>query len=286
MIRNIKFTLSLLFAIVAFGDLKAQVEPHFSQYFAYPLWLNPALAGGFDGDVRVTAIHRRQWSGLMTPFSTYGLSADMVAGKNINLGANIMNQTAGNAGSNYMNGHISASYTGVRFGKDNSQQLNFSLQAGMISRKFDPSKFQFGDQWTAGNGWDPTNPGGEAIANTSSTVLDMGAGFAWFDGAADKKMNFFAGFSAGHLTRPEDPFVTGETVSRIPVRYTLHGGVRINANENLALYPNVIFMKQGTAQEIMLGGYAQINAGEDIDLLGGVNYRFDVAISPYAGFTY
>ena len=39
----------------------AQVDPHFSQNYAYPLYLNPAFTGVIDGDYRATAIYKNQW---------------------------------------------------------------------------------------------------------------------------------------------------------------------------------------------------------------------------------
>jgi len=73
----------------------AQVDPHFSQFYAYPLWLNPGMTGVMDGSFRITGIYRNQWSDVMTPFNTAGISMDVNTGKNLNLGANFMNQTAG-----------------------------------------------------------------------------------------------------------------------------------------------------------------------------------------------
>jgi len=57
--RYIKISLaaSLLCASVVSN---AQTDPHFSQYYAYPMWLNPGLTGAIDGDYRVTALYRDQ----------------------------------------------------------------------------------------------------------------------------------------------------------------------------------------------------------------------------------
>src|SRR5436190_16826245 len=84
------------------GPVKAQVDPHFTQYYVYPAWLNPALTGAFDGDYRVTGIYRTQWGNISSPFSTPGLSADFTTNKNSNFGASVLNQTAGDGGYNYL----------------------------------------------------------------------------------------------------------------------------------------------------------------------------------------
>ena len=67
----------ILIIFLAFSHLavKAQ-DPHFSQYFASPLTLNPAMTGYFDGDHRASANFRQQWWSLGSPFVTSTLSFD------------------------------------------------------------------------------------------------------------------------------------------------------------------------------------------------------------------
>ena len=60
----------MLLGVASFA--KAQVDPHFSQYYMHPLWLNPALTGAINGDYRVALIDRNQWSGVTNAFSTQG----------------------------------------------------------------------------------------------------------------------------------------------------------------------------------------------------------------------
>jgi hypothetical protein len=68
--KKIFKTAVLLFATSAmFKSAQAQ-DPHFSQYYVYPSWMNPALTGVFDGDYRVSAIHRRQWGNVSSPYTT------------------------------------------------------------------------------------------------------------------------------------------------------------------------------------------------------------------------
>jgi type IX secretion system PorP/SprF family membrane protein len=258
----------------------AQVEPHFSQYYVYPAWLNPGLTGAIDGSYRITGIYRNQWGSVSSPFSTPGLSADFATNKNIGIGVNIMNQTAGTAGYNYMNGYISVAYTGLHFG---SHQVSFGFSGGIISRRFDPSKFQFGDQWNPSTGYVPSNPGGETLDKTSSSALDLGAGVVYYNQDPLKKANLFAGFSAYHLTQPDDPFLATGSAGKLPVRYTAHAGVRLKVSETLNLIPNLLYMKQGTAEEKMAGLYAQYRVNETTDLLLGANYRWKDAIAPFAG---
>jgi type IX secretion system PorP/SprF family membrane protein len=264
----------------------AQVDPHFSQFYAYPLWLNPGMAGMMDGDYRFTGVYRNQWSSVMTPYNTAGFSADVNTGKNLNLGANFMSQTAGDAGYKYLNAYATVAYSGIRFGQDNNQQITIGLQAGLLSRRFDPAKFQFGDQWNPITGYNPGATTADIITKTSSSVLDMGAGISYADASPDKKVNFFGGVGVFHLTKPEDPFVSSGTNAVLPVRYTIHAGARLNLTETVSITPNLLYMKQGTASEKMAGLFTQLRANDFTDLLFGVNYRLDDAVSPYVGVAF
>lgn len=264
----------------------AQVDPHFSQFYAYPLWLNPGMAGMMDGDYRFTGVYRNQWSSVMTPYNTAGFSADVNTGKNLNLGANFMSQTAGDAGYKYLNAYATVAYSGIRFGQDNNQQITIGIQAGLLSRRFDPAKFQFGDQWNPITGYNPGATTADIITKTSSSVLDMGAGISYADASPDKKVNFFGGVGAFHLTKPEDPFVSSGTNAVLPVRYTIHAGARLNLTETVSITPNLLYMKQGTASEKMAGLFAQLRANDFTDLLFGVNYRLEDAVSPYVGVAF
>ena len=52
-------------------------DPNFSQFFASPLTLNPALTGKFDGSFRVAGNYRNQWPTINTAFRTATASFDI-----------------------------------------------------------------------------------------------------------------------------------------------------------------------------------------------------------------
>ena len=69
-----KALLAALF-ITAVSAAKAQ-DPHFSQFFASPLTLNPAFTGKFDGSWRLAANHRDQWPSIPKAYVTTSASLD------------------------------------------------------------------------------------------------------------------------------------------------------------------------------------------------------------------
>jgi type IX secretion system PorP/SprF family membrane protein len=266
----------------------AQTDPHFTQNYTYPLYINPSLAGSADGDYRATAIFRSQWGSLSSLYRTIGVSFDTRTNKNAGLGINLLNQSAGDGGFDYLTLSGSYAYTGVKFGKDYNQRIVMALQGGIISRRVNATKFKWGEQWNPITGYQASNPTTETFSKTSSIVPDIGVGILYFDASPDKKSNLFGGFSAYHLNRPKDPLVTDQNtaLNRIPVRYSVHGGVSFNLSSNARIIPHVLYMRQGNAYEAMVGFYGQINVDAETDFMLGGYYRVNDAIAPYVGIDY
>lgn len=266
--------------ITAAIRVNAQIDPHFSQYYANPLWLNPGLTGVVDGDYRVSINAKQQWSSLSNAYLTAGASFDMAPTKNLAFGGMILNQNAGDISYNYLNALASAAYR-VRFGRAGLQMVNFGIQAGILNKSFDPSKITLGSQYNPVTGYDPSLPFSESFSSTNTLVPDINAGVMFFDGDADKRVNVFAGVSGAHLTRPIDKFI-GNNV-RIPIRFTGHGGARVKVSDAFDITPNALYMKQGNAKEISAGAYAKYYINPEADILFGSNYRFDDAAIAFFG---
>lgn len=257
----------------------AQIDPHFSQYYVYPTYINPALTGIFDGDYRISGIYRNQWSSVNSPFTTPGISVDVQGNKTLNYGVNIMNQSAG--AFNTTNAGVSAAYTGLRLGVNGNQRIVFGLNMGMINRRLNTSKATYGDQYNPG-GANPL-PTSEVFNVTNATAFDASMGVFYYDAEPGKKANIYGGFSFAHLTQPSQKFLTNSAEQdKVPMRFSTHGGVRI-LFDSWSFTPNFLYMRQAKAEEIMLGGYAQIRANETTDVLGGINYRFNDAIVAFTG---
>ena len=61
---------------ISFVHLLMAQDPHFSQFFASPLSLNPANTGYFNGELRVAANSRNQWPSFNNAYSTTTFSVD------------------------------------------------------------------------------------------------------------------------------------------------------------------------------------------------------------------
>lgn len=263
----------------------AQTDPHFTQNYTFPMYVNPALAGSSDGEYRVSSIFRTQWGNISNPYRTVGLSFDTRTNKNIALGVNVLNQSAGDAGFNYLTSSISVAYTGIKFGKDLNHRIVLALQPGVLNRRVNTSKFQWGDQWNPITGYNANNITSESFARSSATTFDVGAGALYYDATPDKKSNLFAGFSLFHINRPKDPIVSQQSseLNIIPMRYAIHAGMSFNISERTSVIPHALYMRQGTASETMIGLYAQLNVNEETDFMIGGYYRLKDAVAPFVG---
>lgn len=290
--KNKSIQLPILFMLclstaTAYKSL-AQTDPHFTQNYTYPMYINPAMVGQTDGDYRASAVYRTQWGSFGHPYRTTGLSFDTRTNENVALGVNIMNQAAGDGGFNYFTAYASVAYTGVKFGANENHHVIFAMQAGMINRHVNENKFKWGDQWNPITGYSSSNPTTESFAKTSATVLDMGTGALYYDGSPDKKANVFGGISFFHINKPSDPIVSTQSVelNNIPMRYTIHGGASVNLADGVNLVPHILYNRQGNASETMLGVYAQKVVNDETEVMLGGYYRFKDAIAPFAGVNY
>lgn len=283
--RKTIFSLSLMLlsmCLIFSRKADAQVDAHFSQYYAYPLWLNPGLTGVMDGDYRITANFKRQWAAVTSPFTTEALSFDTYPFKHLGLGGTILNQSAGDGGYNYINGMVSAAYRAI-LDEKGVNILSIGLQAGVMNRRFNPNKLAFGSQYSPILGYDPATPSGENFDKTTSTAFDANFGIVYFNGNPNTRLNPFGGISVYHLSRPEDPFL-GTSSHRLPMRMNIHGGLRIKLNEQFNLTPQAIYIRQGNAHELTMGAYLQYLLPNYSDFLFGATFRANDAVIPFVGF--
>ncbi len=261
----------------------AQVDPHFSQYYADPLWLNPALTGAFDGDIRLSSNFRDQWTGLSDGYKTGGLTMDFRPTQKVGIGLNILNQAAGTAGYNYFTAGISFSYN-IAVADGGLKKLHFGVEAGLINRSFDPSKLQLDDQYNPGVGFDPNMPSFETFSASNAVSFDSSVGVFYYDADPTSKAKIFGGISVAHLTDEKDPFAADGLQTKLPMRFTIHGGVKIAATDNIDVTPNLIYIRQQQNQIKAAGAYSEFKLQDDSGLILGAMYRINDAAVADIGY--
>lgn len=238
--------LGLIFLISS--QLVSAQDFHLSQYDAPPLFLNPALTGMFDGQYRIHGHYRTQWSAIAThPYTTAGLSFDRPI-KKFGAGLQIMNYRAGTGDYNVFSVLLSLGYD-VVIDKKKRHHLALGIQGGINQKSVNIDKLTFGNQYSSANGggFDASISSSEIFNNTSMLIHDINAGALYYFAKVNARLNPFIGFSGFHLTQPNESFFGAQ--NKLPIRYYLHGGTKININEKLQLMPKFIYMNQINDQE-------------------------------------
>ena len=295
-LRLTALALTLFFILPA---AKAQ-DPGFSQFFASPLTLNPALTGKFNGVVRVAGNYRNQWPAINNAFitSTVSVDAPILTNRlpeNDTWGIGIMAMTDKTAdgilNSNYVS--LSTAYHKA-LDIDGYHQIGVGFQGTYGNQSLDGTRLHFEDQLTLEGGWLPISPS-EPISSEFISVhyFDMNLGVL-YNASTTGNNNFYIGASAYHLNRPKVSFLGVDTIN-IPTRITLHGGgfFPIEGSPS-TIYVSALFNNQAGAREYVVGGAWAVAATADeqypVNFYAGAWGRFTNnttdAIIPYVGLDY
>jgi type IX secretion system PorP/SprF family membrane protein len=223
--------LKIAFLLFAFTSNAQDIN--FSQFYEMPALRNPALAGIFKGDVRITSIYRSQWRPLMGQNSTTGIGLETKSGINeftdnfYSIGLIVTNDVAGDA--RLGKTQVLPSFT---FHKSLSQYKNLFLSAGfmggIVQQRFDASKMKFDDQFVNGS-YSQTNPTRQSFNNTNSTYWDMTAGMA-LSGDMGYKYKFYIGAAYSHFNQPKVAFNQNADV-RLNKKIAINGGLSANVTD-------------------------------------------------------
>ncbi|MGQ7853819.1 PorP/SprF family type IX secretion system membrane protein [Pedobacter sp. WC2501] len=237
----------LVLWILAFSKMAVAQDLIYSQFFNAPNYLNPALNGQFEGDLRISAIYRSQWTKVQGALSNYSFAVDyQVPNFGGGFGLILNKSTEGTAYISKTNFAGVYSYS-IEF---NENTLSFGIQAGLTNRKIDYDQLVFPDQINGGG----IIAGGSTSASypiyNNKYFFDSGAGLNFVTG------NFMAGFSAQHLNKPDESF-TGST-SKLPIRYGGHVSYMIKTkpydhDDNGAFIPSIVIYNQARLNSFSAG---------------------------------
>lgn len=290
----LRVILLILWSLFAGKQALAQ-DPQFSQFYANPIYTNPAFAGTSNVG-RIVINMRNQWPSIAGAFRTGALSYDEHF-KSINGGFGIQatydEQGVGTLKTNSINFIYSYMLeVNRRF------TIRMAIQAGMFQKTLDFSKLLWYDQIILTQGF--VNPTAEPPGNPSILSPNFATGIVGYS------KDFFIGIAVHNLLEPEQNFFPDQPKSNIiPRRYTVNTGYVIALNDatdpkyRVNLSPNVIFKSQRQFNQLNLGLYLSrgslvagayfrqnsVNADAFIILLGyrtqkvKVGYSYDATLS-------
>ncbi len=290
MLKRTLFSLMLVLFIGS-GQLFGQ-DPIFSQFYANPLYLNPAFAGTARC-WRVNMNYRNQWPGISGTYVTYSVSADRYF-QDLSGGVGLL-VTSDNAGQNTLTTtNVSGLYSYI-LRVSRTFNLNFGFQATYFQKSIDWNKLNFGDMIDARRGFVYDTQ--EKKQYDSRSNVDFSAGVL---GYSDK---YYVGVAVHHITQPEEGLLGN---SKLPRKITAHAGITIplggdKTNETF-ISPNILFQQQQDFRQLNLGLYATKGPfvlgmwyrGQDaaILLVGlqrnqfKIGYSYDVTVSKLSNATY
>lgn len=278
MIRNY----ILIFFVIITGMTRAQ-DFHLSMYDAAPVFLNPAMTGLIDTKMRAHIQFRNQWNALAyKPFTTSLASLDVCKGK-WGFGGQITNMRAGAGNYNALQLLGSVAYA-VPIDENKYHNLSLGAQLGFTQKRIEYQILSFDTQWTTSNGgsFDRSISNGENFQGNSQFQEAVNFGALYFYGKQQSRINPFVGFSAFNLTKPKETFIGSN--NRLPRRYYVHTGVRVNISEILYVIPKVLIYTQAKIVQqtyAIDGGY--YFKGEKFYALAGYTFRVKDASIFYAG---
>ena len=289
--------MAVLWVLVFSTTLQAQ-DPHFSQFFASPLTLNPALTGKFDGTLRVVGNYRNQWPSVNKAFITSTVSVDfnimqdkLRQGDKWGVGFMAMTDKTANGilTSNYF--ALSTSYQKA-IDDDGDQQIGVGFQGSYANKLLDGPKLRFMDGLQVDGTFLPSPSEPINLMQVTTHYFDMNAGIL-YNGTPDGTNSIYFGASVYHLNQPHETFLNASDIV-IPTRFTVHGGAFLPfASSATGLYLSALFNKQTNANEFVAGGALQISADTDprypVNVLLGSWIRLNNvtdAVIPYVGLDY
>ncbi|SDD14901.1 type IX secretion system membrane protein, PorP/SprF family [Algoriphagus faecimaris] len=256
--------------LLPFTSLQAQ-DPQYSQYYAAPLYLNPAMAGG-ELTGRVGFNYRNQWPSIDAQFTTFSAFYDTYLPEyNAGVGFHVMQDTEGAAKlrSTTISGMFSYE---LKLG-DNSY-FRPGFQASYIRREIGfYENLIFANQINPAEPFGPTLPGND-IPGLGDPVgmLSLSFGGLFFT------ENLWVGLSAHHVNEPNQSFIDG--ISPLPAKFSLHAGYRIPLGEGSMrgdfthirkqryFTPTINYKRQGPFEQLDVGGYFYVEP-----LVVGLWYR-------------
>lgn len=251
-----------LFAIAAVAQ-----DAHLTQFYASPLTLNPALTGGFDGQLRAGINYRDQYRGLLpSPFVTTSAALDFrfplaFGGRD--------NGDAAAVGVMFMSDRVREYDFGTNqvvlsggyhkmLDKRSNQILSAGLSAGIGQRNVNYGNLTWQDEFTI-------RPNGtigyfgdtrESLPVNNIAFFDFSAGVN-YSYSPRGRPGVYLGLAAHHINEPNLSFYARdeEMVIEEPLdmKLTAHVAGTIPLSSTVRLLPRALIMSQGQSLEALVG---------------------------------
>ncbi|MGK0285860.1 MAG: type IX secretion system PorP/SprF family membrane protein [Salibacteraceae bacterium] len=209
---SIKRTVSLLSFVFTIAVKVLAQDIQYSQFYAAPLYLNPALAGTSEQH-RMNLNFRDQWPSIPGNYISYSISYDInLLDANSGIGFIASRDQAGTGGLSTTT--IGGSYAyNIKLNRKMSFRPAIGLNYGL--RTVDVSKLTFGDQLLTGSASSVQS----SSLNDRVSYVDVNAGGLLYG------KDFWVGYSVYHINQPNNSLLGQENL--IDARHSVHAGYRL-----------------------------------------------------------
>ena len=185
--KSFKYLYFMILFLLSSNEILAK-DPTFTQFYANPIYLNPAFAGS-NKCPRFNTNYRNEWPNLSGNYVTYSASYDAYS-KSINGGIGFL-ATFDKQGKGTINtGMIGLIYS-YHLQVNRKFSMLFGARAGYYQKTLDRDKLTFGDMIDPRKGF--IYQTGDQIGSQSKQFFDASAGVVGYS-----KLVFF-GLAAYHL---------------------------------------------------------------------------------------
>lgn len=285
----LQYLVVLVFGLVMHTSTSAQTA-HFSQFYANPLALNPALTGAIPEDIRISTIYRNQWTGINSPFETLALGVDA------SLKPKFLKNNALGVGIFLMNDElvediVHEQWMGVSLAWHHALDVHrrhmiaLGVQAAMRRTSIDYQNLIFASQYEDFV-YNPDLPSGETLLqqNLSNQLFNMG--ISW-DFRVNDQLRLRSGFSVYDLLKNKESIFEDANITAFR-RFGWNGGASIKINDRFSVHPEVLYLNQSKAKDINAGGYIGYKVGSqrNVVLYTGPWFRWKDAMIWMGGIGY
>jgi type IX secretion system PorP/SprF family membrane protein len=260
--RNIHINCFLFLFISLLAEKSFGQDMNYTQYFATPIYYNPAFTGLTPG-LRARFLYRDQWPQLPVDFKSYYFSADLGDRNLPGAGGLGLMVTNDNPGIGMINNLTVGLTISVRIPITSYLSSQLGVRAGIIQRRINWNDLVFTGQLDERYGVYYQTSFTSPDAN-KKTAPDFAVGGILQYSNPDGNVTGNAGISVDHLFKPDVSFFVNQE-SHIPSKLVIHGDVIIatgaggtsgtsnSSSDPLKINVGAIYLNQNNLNALQFG---------------------------------
>jgi type IX secretion system PorP/SprF family membrane protein len=246
--------------IVSMSQRTLAQDPHFSQFYAAPLQMNPAQTGVFSGEYRFIANYRTQNYAILGNQSYRSIAASFEGRRSVgrddyySLGVAVLRDQVGESKFSQSRAVFSGSYLKNLGGggrRGSGQFLVGGAQLGLGQWTYDWNNLWFSEQFFVDDVnrqafIDYGSSNGESLDLMETDLfLEFNAGVLYYN-VIDENNSFYLGGAMHHLTEPNVSFLEDQA-EKLHRRWVGQAGGELSLTREMSLLPAVAVMGQGSS---------------------------------------